>query len=419
MSEGRSCCLLASFSYSPGQTRSFPSDTRQEQRAGSMFPSLGGNLALSKDAQTREKLGPYFVSLDVGQSQIPLVLVPTQLTSRVLQDQYVAVINDTNTSKLDTGVAGSLTWISRKSKQDVQLHLVRSLRLAVAAPRESHEPHTHGSADPPTMLEAHFRPSTLSARLFISRVKHPAHLNGHPVMNINRGGNLGLLSIGPVESDSLSWIPTYASAWEVFLDAVYFGRRLPDSQLADSTTQNSARIDTGDSLIRRLVDIIHTIYTQIGGTEFLTFEIGGKMFPVDPRDFISQADADSTDARIATIAVTDTPQCGQAICIHVVWTPLCVSFPKSHISFQDPPSIGFLSTMPEDAAARPFMKALDEANGNLYGNMAKRPRLVFQMGGSTNSLRVHQADTTSASSMASNTSLVSRFVTTPTLYLYI
>ncbi|KAF9000186.1 hypothetical protein BDZ89DRAFT_969045, partial [Hymenopellis radicata] len=95
---------------------------------------------------------------------------------------------------------------------------------------------------------------------------------------INRGGNLGLLSIRLVESDSLAWVPvrgcaseegdisgrilrpksvfpymmtsdlmpeqTYAIAWEVFIDAVYFdGRRLPDSQLADPTTQNSALID--------------------------------------------------------------------------------------------------------------------------------------------------------------------------------
>ncbi|KAF9028235.1 hypothetical protein BDZ89DRAFT_1255167 [Hymenopellis radicata] len=86
---------------------------------------------------------------------------------------------------------------------------------------------------------------------------------------INRGGSLRLLSIGellaPVESGSLTWVPVrgyaseeggisvspdsqanpYAIAWEVFIDAAYFdGRRLPDSQLADPTTQNSALIDT-------------------------------------------------------------------------------------------------------------------------------------------------------------------------------
>ncbi len=234
----------------------------------------------------------------------------------------------------------------------------------------------------------------------------------------------------------------------MFIDAVYFdGQRLPDSQLADPTIQTSALIDTvgafsccsrflahglqGNSLIRGPADVIDAIYTQIGGTEFvcstphnLTFEIGGKMFPVDPRDFISQADADSTEACIATIAVTDTPERGQGYLYSwslgdpflkgfvLVFAPSAApltdhcrvlsAYHFGNLSYpsQDPPTIGFLSTVPDDAAAQ-LLEALNEAKGNLDGIAQEAPTGV-PTGGSTNSLGIQQAETTSVSSTTPN-----------------
>lgn len=42
----------------------------------------------------------------------------------------------------------------------------------------------------------------------------------------------------------------------------------------------------------------------------LAFEIGGKLFPVDPRDFVSQAFADNVDGCISTVVPTDPPRLG-------------------------------------------------------------------------------------------------------------
>ena len=71
----------------------------------------------------------------------------------------------------------------------------------------------------------------------------------------------------------------------------------------------------GNSLIRGPQDVIAAIYSSIGGETFdcavphnLTFVIGNKSFPVDPRDFIHQATSDSdAPACAANLAVTDPP----------------------------------------------------------------------------------------------------------------
>jgi hypothetical protein len=56
---------------------------------------------------------------------------------------------------------------------------------------------------------------------------------------------------------------------------------------------------------------------MIGNTTFpcttphtLAFQISGRMFPVDPRDFVSQAFADTVADCVANLAVTDIPKVG-------------------------------------------------------------------------------------------------------------
>lgn len=70
----------------------------------------------------------------------------------------------------------------------------------------------------------------------------------------------------------------------------------------------------GNSLIRGPQDVIAQILGALGSDEFncatphnLSFQIGGKMFPVDSRDFIHQSYADTVERCSANLAVTDPP----------------------------------------------------------------------------------------------------------------
>ena len=73
----------------------------------------------------------------------------------------------------------------------------------------------------------------------------------------------------------------------------------------------------GNSLIRGPQDVIGQITSSLGGDNFdcsvphnLTFEIGGKPFAVDPRDFIHQTFTDSVEQCSAALAITDPPGSG-------------------------------------------------------------------------------------------------------------
>lgn len=70
----------------------------------------------------------------------------------------------------------------------------------------------------------------------------------------------------------------------------------------------------GNSLIRGPEDVILEIQRLLGSNTFdcsrphnLTFQIGGKLFPVDPRDFIHQAFSDTVDLCTSALAITDPP----------------------------------------------------------------------------------------------------------------
>ena len=73
----------------------------------------------------------------------------------------------------------------------------------------------------------------------------------------------------------------------------------------------------GNSLIRGPEDVIQEIQRLLGSNPFdcsqphnLTFQIGGKLFPVDPRDFIHQAFSDTVDLCTSALAITDPPSPG-------------------------------------------------------------------------------------------------------------
>ncbi|KXN91588.1 Aspartic protease 3 [Leucoagaricus sp. SymC.cos] len=203
------------------------------------------------------------------------------------------------------------------------------------------------------------------------------------------GGNAGQLSIGELppgtQNDSLTWVPVrgytrsqgglpppadspgevYPIAWEIPIDDVYLdGTKLPRSNLSSSTISVSALIDTGNSLIRGPEDVITEIDHRIG-TSFLcsdvhtlAFSIGGKLFPVDPRDFVFQQFADSVTRCIANVVVTDPPAEGGYLFSWSLGTPFLKGvisafyFGDLQYPSRDPPRVGLLSTVPQDAGEK-------------------------------------------------------------------
>ena len=183
------------------------------------------------------------------------------------------------------------------------------------------------------------------------------------------------------------------SRWEVELDGVYLdGKKLPDSkQQANGikTPSLSALIDTvstvlmlsldifslyssqGNSLIRGPSDVVNDILTKVSPSfaadptaqpilpcdagHNLTFQIGGKFFPVDPRDFVSQnAQGDATNCVANNVVSTDPPGVG-ALFSWNLGDPFLKSnmvvFYYGNLTHPsvDPPRMGFLSLVPQNA----------------------------------------------------------------------
>ncbi|KAF5367290.1 hypothetical protein D9615_010453 [Tricholomella constricta] len=203
---------------------------------------------------------------------------------------------------------------------------------------------------------------------------------------VDVGGNVGLLSIGElpkgIKSESMTWVPLrtysvdqgglpappdspieeYPITWEVFIDDVFLdGEKLPRSTLSPSTIALSALVDTGNSLLRGPADVVQGIRTKLGARfpcnepHTLAFQIGGKMFPVDPRDFVNQEFIDSVSLCSANLVATDPPAEGRYLYSWSLGDPFLKSVLASyhygnltHPS-RDRPRMGFLSTVPSDA----------------------------------------------------------------------
>ncbi|KII86691.1 hypothetical protein PLICRDRAFT_114010 [Plicaturopsis crispa FD-325 SS-3] len=234
---------------------------------------------------------------------------------------------------------------------------------------------------------------------------------------IDIGGN-GALTIGKlpdgVDNSSLTWVPVrrYSAAdggikppsfapdevghsrWEVELDAVYLdGKKLADSTIPGTggvdATKVSALIDTGNSIVRGPSDVIQSILSAVSSSfaaasarnpnavatlpctasHSLAFEIGGQMFPVDPRDFVSENKAgDATTCVANNVIGTDPPSVGALYS----WSLGDPFFKSNLVAFYygnlthpsvDPPRIGFMSTVPTNATAL-LDDAVQEAQQN-------------------------------------------------------
>ena len=104
----------------------------------------------------------------------------------------------------------------------------------------------------------------------------------------------------------------------------------------------------------------------------LSFQIGGKMFPTDPRDFVVQnRRGDATTCVAANLVSTDAPSAGRLFTWNLgdpfLRSNLVVFYygNLSHPSV-DPPRIGFLSLVPENADEL-LDKAVEDAQ-NAGGN---------------------------------------------------
>ncbi|TBU39877.1 acid protease [Dichomitus squalens] len=223
----------------------------------------------------------------------------------------------------------------------------------------------------------------------------------------------GQLTIGQlpsgIDNSSLTWVPVrlyleseggmtppsfasnevYPLRWEIPLDGVFLdGVKLADSaQNASGISKPSlsALIDTGNSLIRGPADVVSAILANVSSTfaanasnapllpcapgHNLTFQIGGKIFPVDPRDFVSQnSPGDAATCVASAVVGTDPPSSGALFS----WS-LGDPFLKSNlVAFYygnltnpsaDPPRIGILSLVPSDAEEE-LEQAVGEAQEN-------------------------------------------------------
>ncbi|TFK27580.1 acid protease [Coprinopsis marcescibilis] len=225
----------------------------------------------------------------------------------------------------------------------------------------------------------------------------------------------GLLTVGKlpngIDNSTLTWVPlrlynsseggmrpptfapneVYPFRWEIDIDAVYLdGQRIADSAIEPTNgigaTRVSALLDTGNSILRGPEDVVDNILSTVSSRydpdsqnpsaffpcnipHTLTFEIGGRMFPIDPRDFIGEVDgSDALECVADNIVPTDPPNIG-ALFRWSLGTPFfrsnLVAFHYGNLTHpsEDPPRIGILSLVPENAD-EVYLQAVQDARNN-------------------------------------------------------
>ncbi|KAI0247392.1 aspartic peptidase domain-containing protein [Lactifluus subvellereus] len=347
-----------------------------------------------------------------------------------LQDQFLAAILETNTSVLQTGSAGifglgfpvnSVIWntlLATRATRGINPEVWNSHSFAtrvfpdLSGIRGHHTPVTRSDWDrsfSPSVndvLASFATNGPLIPRLIL------AGALASPIVSISLqrdaveiGGNQGILSIGElpagIAAEDLAWVSlreytvaegglpapkdspneVYPITWEVSLDDVYFdGRKLPRSALVASNITLTALLDTGNSLIRGPKDVLDAITTQLGGATYdcaeahtLAFEIGGNLYPVDPRDFGSQTFEDTTSQCTPNLSPTDPPSSGFLYSWSIgdpFLKSVFVAFYYGNLTHpsQDRPRVGLLSTVPSDAAQR-LQVVVQLANSTFSGNL--------------------------------------------------
>jgi len=346
------------------------------------------------------------------------------VAGHTLTNQYFAAINDTNTHLADTGSAGifglgfplaSIVLANYfKAKFPDQPAAKRSPAPRSLSPRQSF-------SDLLSILPSAAPP--IPRAIIENKLSEPMIAITLQRDTVDLGGNAGMLTLGglpdTVDPKSLTWsdvrlydreqanfpasfgdthYPMYVPwelshragkancllcrAWEIMIDDVYLdGERLPRTNLTPSSLDMSALLDTGNSWVRGPADVVDIVKRNIlapgsaPGSDIpslydctphtLAFEIGGKMFPIDPRDLISPGSADiqlatmdqTTQCSLNLAVKVDLPKEGEGGFLYS-WK-LGAPFLRSVLAayyygdLMDPsadrPRIGLLSTVPSDA----------------------------------------------------------------------
>ncbi|KAJ7761103.1 aspartic peptidase domain-containing protein [Mycena metata] len=317
----------------------------------------------------------------------PLAMETASIAGVAIDNQLFAAINDTTNTVVQFGAAG-IFGLGFPSESQIQGAAVINQFGKT------------GTTD-------HFVAASYAAGPLISRIAQSDAL-AMPMftislqrseIDISGKGALTLGTLPPgVDNSSLTWVPVrlyspaeggltpptfapnevYPLRWEIDLDGVFLdGVEIPASKIPAtggvSSTRMSALIDTGNSILRGPSDVVTSILSTISPNynadtpdsatlacakaHNLTFQIGGKMFPIDPRDLIGPQSAhDAQTCIVDNIVATDAPSVGTLF----RWS-LGDPFMKSNlVAFhygnltnpsQDPPRIGFLSQVPSNAAA--------------------------------------------------------------------
>ncbi|KIY47720.1 acid protease, partial [Fistulina hepatica ATCC 64428] len=296
-----------------------------------------------------------------------------------ISNQYFAAINSTNSTVLGMGSTGifGLGFPLNSSRFFSDIYSVNTASQVLAS-----------TSDPTLQILVSFASiGPFLARLVVNgELTSPVFVITLQRDTIDVGGNIGQLSIGElpagIDNSSFTWSKVrgypssqgglsappdspnevYPITWELFVDSVYLDNEmLPTSNLS-SNISLSALLDTGNSLLRGPKDVVADITKRLGGDTFLcstphtiSFEIGGTMFPVDPRDFISQAYTNGTTYCNANIVATDSPVYGSGYLYS--WSlgdpflkSVMAAFYYGNITYpsKDPPRIGLISTVPSN-----------------------------------------------------------------------
>lgn len=330
----------------------------------------------------------------------PIAMDTVSIAGVAIENQLFAAIDDTTNSVVQFGAAG-IFGLGFPSESQIQGAAVTNQFGA-----QSTTDHFVASsyADGP-LISRIAQTGALEMPMFaISLQRSTIDISGTGALT------LGSLPAG-VDNSTITWVPVrlytpaeggidppsfapdevYPLRWEIDLDAVFLdGQKLAASTIPTSggvdATRMSALIDTGNSILRGPSDVVNTILGTISPNydatvpnsatlacakaHNLAFQIGGKMFPVDPRDLIAATAAHEAETCVVdNLVATDAPGVGALF----RWSLGDPFFKSNLVIFhygnlthpsQDPPRIGFLSQVPADAAALLAQAVADaEANG--------------------------------------------------------
>ncbi|KAF7791449.1 hypothetical protein EIP86_002465 [Pleurotus ostreatoroseus] len=342
----------------------------------------------------------------------PVVLDTVTVAGLSMQSQAFASVNDTNNSAVKNGGAG-IFGLGFPSQSFVQAAVVNYMELM----------HTLKFNTPTTTDQFVSNINTFGP--LISRLAMEGFIE-QPLFSITLQRDTidisgqGQITIGElprgVDNSSITWVPVrlyssgdgglnpptfapdevYPLRWEIPLDAVFLdGQELPATTLTGASTELSALIDTGNSIIRGPQDVVNNVFNAVSPAfaadsnaqptfpcatpHTLKFQIGGQMFPIDPRDFVGTNNKGNATTCVANnLVATDPPSRGALFS----WSLGDPFFKSNRVIFYygnlthpsvDPPRIGFMSLVPLNASSLLQQAVQDaQADGGVFESEYKR-----------------------------------------------